>query len=587
MGILTVAACVMTVGMAGLEAAVPHPEGELAARIALVFDRITVVEEPAFSDDFILADVVVDKSRPRRFMEFSGDISGRFLGALAMLSRGAEDDTRLHRLVAETLKHQRKDGRFGYENLSFKAADVGPDQMALLWGNGRLLVGLLEYAQRFPERKEALEAAERLGVFLLAVFDDCAKPEVMDRLRGKAANGFICFTQLNEGLELLARATGKEAYRDAARKMEPILEGRGDQHTHGYLTTLRGAMMIYETTGDTAVLEAVKKRYQDLLDSGSVMLNGGILEYFKPDYDRDEGCSVADLLRLSLQLWKATGDEAYLERAETCLYNAFYANQFDTGDFGHRCFAYKGYKPHPGSGRAWWCCTMHGMRAFRDVLDSVVTADKGGDALRLNLWEEGRWSAGGCTLAVSRKARENGAGASYEVTLEDGPAAGVRVLLRRPAWAAGFAVSPAPAGGETALLLKPGDRVTVSLEYAFRFVNPKNEAVAYEALPADKPELLALFLGPWLLGVDERRNPMFHGEPWDENVLLFPDEGALRAAAGELEGEGVASSGPVLGITYNHSGFMGEYAVPLTPVASQTAHDQATFSYRHLVQRAP
>jgi hypothetical protein len=137
------------------------------------------------------------------------------------------------------------------------------------------------------------------------------------------------------------------------------------------------------------------------------------------------------------------------------------------------------------------------------------------------------------------------------------------------------------------VLLKPGDKVTVSLEYAFRFVNPKNEVVAYDALPADKPELLALFLGPWLLGVDERRNPMFHGEPWDDNVLLFPEEAALRAAAGELEGEGVASSGPVLGVTYNHSGFVGEYAVPLTPVASQTAHDQATFSYRHLVKRAP
>lgn len=584
MGILTVAACLLAVG----QTAAPHPEGELAARIALVFNRITVVEEPAFSDDFILADVLVDKSRPRRFMEFSGDISGRFLGALAMISRGRADDERLHRLLAETLKCQRKDGRFGYDSLSFRAEEVGPDQMALLWGNGRLLVGLLEYAQRFPERKEALEAAERLGVFLLAVFDDCAKPEVMDRLRGKAANGFICFTQLNEGLELLARATGKAVYRDAARKMEPILEGRGDQHTHGYLTTLRGAMMIYETTGDTALLEAVKTRYQDLLDSGSVMLNGGILEYFKPDYDRDEGCSVADLLRLSLQLWKATGDEAYLARTETCLYNAFYANQFDTGDFGHRCFAYKGYKPHPGSGRAWWCCTMHGMRAFRDVLDAVVTADKGGDALRLNLWEEGCWSAGGCTLAVARKAHGNGAGTSYEVTLENGPAAGTRVFLRRPAWASGFTVSPAPAGGENAaVLLKPGEKVTVSLEYAFRFVNPRNEEVAYADLPSDKPELLALFLGPWLLGVDERRNPMFHGEPWDENVLLFPDETALRAAAGELEGKGGTTSGPVLKVTYNHSGFMGEYAVPLTPVASQTAHDQATFSYRHLIRRAP
>lgn len=587
MGILTLAACVLTLGAAGTDAAVPDPQGELAARIGLAFDRITVVDEPAFSDDFILADVRVDPAYPRRFMEFSGDISGRFLGALAMISRGGADDERLHRLLAETLKCQRKDGRFGYDSLSFRAEEVGPDQMALLWGNGRLLVGLLEYAQRFPERKEALEAAERLGVFLLAVFDDCAKPEVMERLRGKAANGFICFTQLNEGLELLARATGKEVYRDAARKMEPILEGRGDQHTHGYLTTLRGTLMIYETTGDAALLEAVKTRYQDLLDSGSVMLNGGILEYFKSDYDRDEGCSVADLLRLSLQLWKATGDEAYLERAETCLYNAFYANQFDTGDFGHRCFAYRGYKPHPGSGRAWWCCTMHGMRAFPDVLDSVVTAEKGGDALRLNLWEEGRWTAGGCTLAVARRKHENGAGASYEVTLENGPAAGTRVLLRRPAWASGFTVSPTPADGNTAVMLKPGDKVTVSLEYAFRFVNPKNEEVAYADLPTDKPELLAVFLGPWLLGVDERRNPMFHGEPWDDNVLLFPEEAALRAKAGELKGEGGTSSGPVLGITYNHSGFVGAYAVPLTPIASQTAHDQATFSYRHLIRRTP
>ena len=78
-----------------------HPADELGARIQLIFDRFHKITEPAFTDDFILADVKLNPEYPRRFDEFSGDISGRFLGAVSMMSRGVEDDTQLHRLTAK------------------------------------------------------------------------------------------------------------------------------------------------------------------------------------------------------------------------------------------------------------------------------------------------------------------------------------------------------------------------------------------------------------------------------------------------------------------------------------------------------
>jgi len=99
----------------------------------------------------------------------------------------------------------------------------------------------------------------------------------------------------------------------------------------------------------------VVARYREIIDMGAVKTNGGVLEYFKKDYTRDEGCSEADFVRLSLQLWRATGEAGYLNRAEHCLYNSLFAGQFATGDFGHHDFDGRGYVTVPGPGRAGWC----------------------------------------------------------------------------------------------------------------------------------------------------------------------------------------------------------------------------------------
>ena len=134
--------------------------GELAERIRLTAGRLTRGGRPEYTRDFILADVALD--RRRRFWEFSGDLSGRYLEALSILPPPAGPD--LGSLARGILAHQREDGRFGDPGLRYVASEIAMPHMALLWGNGRLLVGLLQYhaASKDPQALAARAPPRRL-----------------------------------------------------------------------------------------------------------------------------------------------------------------------------------------------------------------------------------------------------------------------------------------------------------------------------------------------------------------------------------------------------------------------------------------
>ena len=76
---------ILWAGLAGGVFAETVPQGELKERVALTQQRMLTGETPRFSHDFILADVKLDPAYPRRFSEYSGDLSGRYIGALSML----------------------------------------------------------------------------------------------------------------------------------------------------------------------------------------------------------------------------------------------------------------------------------------------------------------------------------------------------------------------------------------------------------------------------------------------------------------------------------------------------------------------
>ena len=53
-------------------------------------------------------------------------------------------------------------------------------------------------------------------------------------------------------------------------------------------------------------------------------------------FGRDEGCAIADWLRLNLALGRVTGKARYWAMAERTLHNHFLQNQTPKGGFGHR-----------------------------------------------------------------------------------------------------------------------------------------------------------------------------------------------------------------------------------------------------------
>jgi DUF1680 family protein len=437
----------------------------------------------------------------------------------------------------------------------------------------------MEYYQ-YSGSPQALDCARKLGDFLIGVYKTCSEPDVAKRLEGEAARGFICFTQLIEGLDMLWRATSDSRYLETARQIVPLLEPRGVQHTHGYLTTLRGYLMLYESTGDPEILALAEKLYGDLITSSDYLIYGGVLEYFGMKYDRDEGCSEADFLRLSLQLWQATGNLDYLERAERCLLNIFYAGQFETGDFGHRRFDETGYIPAQGAGRAWWCCTMHGHRALADVLRQAVTRD--GQRTMIHLYLEGQWSGGGTTLTLARPGATDPSAPVFRITVDAAPGGNSAIALRQPSWAKdirlrvnGAEQSPTLRDGYLTLerAWKSGDVIEVDWTYAVR-LQLRDGSLIQPADLTEQPVQAALFHGPWLLSVIDELDPTFHGEPWRNNVIHLSETVTRPASAGGPSDSPCIVEDAHLLLDYRHDGFPDPCSVILRPISEQTPYRQ-------------
>ncbi len=511
-------------------AAVRAGRGDLQARYELTLDRVLNGVSPAYTEEFLLADV-----RPqavRRFTEFSGDTSGRYIGGLAAAAAVfGKPFPQLDGLVEKVIALQKPDGYFGVEFHYGKPAGSNPADsnptdrdLALLWGNGRLLVGLLEYYRLAP-KAPVLAACKRLGDWLVRIGPLMLSDEIRAAFGAQHfASSYICWMQQTEGLANLYRATKDERYRKLAEQIAAVIERRPGDHVHGYLTSLRGVMDLYRATGDARFLAQCEAAWADVAASKDALITGGVPEGWSPNNHRTEGCAEADWVRLSLALWQATGKPKYLEAAEQAIFNELAFNQFATGDFGHRLYTETGL-PASGAARAWWCCTLHGLRAFPNIHAGVFRATKEGLWYDLPLdsrvmdaqIETGTLSAvAESSLAVNRTVRITITGVSA------GPAT---LFIRQPRWAEAIDVHVSasarkfPAGDGSVGLERvwaKGD--VVELKYAMGLRQGASGA-----------ERAAYSYGPWLLGVSAVDNPAYFNELTTDNRLQWGKENALAA----------------------------------------------------------
>jgi DUF1680 family protein len=543
------------------------PTGELGERYDLTLRRVLSGASPAYTDEFLLADV-----RPeavRRFTEYSGDLSGRYIGALATaaLVHGTLFPG-LDGLVQKVISLQKADGYFGGGFHYDKPTD---EDLALLWGNGRLLVGLLEYYRLSP-RPEVLAACRRLGDWLVRIGPLMLSAEIRAAFGAQHfASSYICWMQQTEGLANLYMVTKGERYRNLAEQIAAVIELRPGDHVHGCLTSLRGVMDLYKANGDARLLEQCETSWDKIAGSKDALITGGVPEGWSPNNHRTEGCGEADWVRLNLQLWTATGKRKYLETAERAVFNELAFNQFATGDFGHRLYSETGL-PGNGAARAWWCCTLHGLRAFPDVHSSVFRCTQEG--LWYDLPMDGRIETGTLSARAESSLGNNG---TARITITSAGAGPASVFIRKPQWSATTEIHIAADARQYPVAdgyvrveraWAAGDVIELKYAMSLREVASGNDRAAY-------------FYGPWLLGAAQADNVPYFNEMTLYNRLERGKEKPLEA--GKQSKSAFRVPVAAMAVPYIPAEYPDQpETVVLRAIAEQTGQDTTAWELRFL-----
>lgn len=459
--------------------------GEINRRLRLGLRR--VVHDPTFDRDFILEDLAHQPGYERQFEEWCGDVSGRFVGLFSSVAgyigeRHHDLDDTLRAILAL----QRPDGRFG--------VDTATDTLdfPMIWGHGRLLIGLMEYWQAFGDR-DVLEAARRLGGYYRRTLGLWRSDEAVGRPE------YMFYCQGLEGMVALYRATANADYLNVANAIADGIRSHPWWHSHGYLSALRGALDLYEVTRDARRLDFVRACCAEI--AANHLLPDGTPPELFPWSLRDEGCSTADWLRLQLHLGTITREAAFFDAAETALFNGLFANQSCLGGFCHHQLTpqsdpYADRGPamahtaamgvgletsfrvgYTGLGvDAWWCCAYHGPLALYHAIRHTFGWDE--DHVFVNLPIDARatlpYPRGEVCLNQSVDYRGP---IRYQLEVTVAPPDGIGLAIRRPAWATaasltvnGTIVAPDESSGyvRTPSRLRAGDVVELTIPAGVR-----------------------------------------------------------------------------------------------------------------------
>jgi hypothetical protein len=548
-----------------------HLQSEFTHRMMMSKKRLKEDNyKPVFTKEFVLADVNINPDNPRRFYNYSGDLSGRYIECLSAFCNN-EKCGYLDKIVEDALLYQHDDGRFGDQELVFTEEYIDQEHTALLWGNGRLLTGLLEYYKYNP-KPEILHAAKKIGDFFLTTYDQVTS-DVVKRLEGLGAAGIICFTQYVGPLASLSRVTGNPVYAKVASSIYKTLPPRGIQHSHGYLTTLRGILDLYEYDNDETHFEYVLNAYNDLISSDDFTIYGSVKEYFGGKGGRDEGCSTADFIGLSLRLYRITNNIEYLARAEFAIYNALYFNQFFTGDFGHHTIN------HETSGSdivnaAWWCCTMSGLRVFTIIKDEYFV-EINEKSVKLNFFLDTDYTDEKVNISINRGDMDND---YHTMKIKigkfdiNGP-----LKIRRPEWVEDMKVLIKGNHIESQIednyfiiseQLSVDEQITVQMKYQTIIVKPDKSTVSIDEI--EKEEFGALQYGPYIMAVDNYIDYTFLSEPNNNIVYLNTIKNAKQdESLKEITSKSFIKDA-YLTANYKHAGFPSYYQTVFRPISEMT-----------------
>lgn len=145
--------------------------------------------------------------------------------------------------------------------------------------------------------------------------------------------------------------------------------------THCTLTAGRGLMRLYAVTGDMQYLKQAEAVFRQYTEGGGMTLSFQNLNWWGRPDTWTEPCAIVDSIMLGLELYKATGNEAYRTLAARAWHNGMATAQRSNGGAGTDTVVSAGSPWDYVASQmyeAYFCCSMRlaeGLRYVKDHAD--------------------------------------------------------------------------------------------------------------------------------------------------------------------------------------------------------------------------
>ncbi len=375
----------------------------------------------------------------------------------------------------------------------------------------KILAGLID-VYTFTENEDALGIASRLGDWVYGHTSKWTKETQKTVLN-------VEYGGMNDCLYNLYKYTKNENHLSAAHSFdemslfEPLYKGEdilNGKHANTTIPKIIGALNRYTVTGEEYYLQVAANFWEIVIENHTYITGGNSeWEHFgEPkvlDAERTncncETCNTYNMLKLTRELFKITGDKKYCDYYESTFINAILSSQNpETGMTTYfQPMATGFFKVYSSPTDHFWCCTGSGMENFSKLGDSIYFY--GADSIFVNRYTSSsvNWEEKG--LIITQNAD------LPKVTFTINGSADAKIVLKEPDWCEnkptvkinGEKKSVGVKDGFITLDREWNDGDTIEYEMNM-------QVVAYP-LP-DNENTVAFKYGPWVLSADMGKNDM-------------------------------------------------------------------------------
>ncbi|QNU66140.1 glycoside hydrolase family 127 protein [Ruminiclostridium herbifermentans] len=389
-----------------------------------------------------------------------GHTLGHYMSALAQAYKNTKDNptvnadikNRIDLIISELQACQNKRGDgYIYAESTAQFDVVEGKATGTLWAPWytmhKIMAGLISIYE-LEGNPAALTVASNLGDWIyrrVNAWDSATQAKVLS----------VEYGGMNDCLFDLYKLTGKSTHLAAAKKFEEpsllnaiasgnnILPGK---HANTIIPKFIGAMNRYRTLGtsEASYLTAAQQFWNFVVRDHTYVTGGnsqweafraaGKLDQYRDEVN-NETCNSYNMLKLTRDLFKVTGDVKYADFYERSFINEILASQNpETGMTTYFKPMGTGYfkvfsKPFDN----FWCCTGTGMENFTKLNDSIYF--NSGTELYVNLYISSvlNWKEKGLVLTQTANVPLSD---TVTFTIDSAPSSELKIKFRSPYWIA-------------------------------------------------------------------------------------------------------------------------------------------------------